>query len=858
MKKLLILLIILLVNLVVNAQTYYIDADLDGFGRPSPTFATPFFGSVTNGNDTDDNNPCVPNSSGCGQYHPDNDGDNFGASWTILLASTTANIQMNGLDCNDNDASINPNTKWYKDADADGFGNNAIYITQCTQPPPVGETTYIRNNTDCNDSNASINPNTKWYQDADADGFGNNAIYITQCTQPIGFVENNQDLCPTISGQYSGCIVPTPDGYGNAGFADNMNYIITSSPKIAVNSMQQLVNSNDVNIDITYFDGLGRPIQQVNNQQSNSGKNIITPILYDSFGRQDKEYLPFANSATSLNYVLNSTTLASQATYYNTASASFDATTYPYSQKQFETSPLNRILKLAAPGNDWFLGSGKEIKSEYQTNTTGDAVKQFSVTTTWNSSTNVFDIALVGSTNYSANLLYKDIIKNENWTSGLNNTTEEFKDIEGHVILKRTYSDYIELSQTQVIHDTYYVYDLYGNLTYVIPPLVNTGSTISVAILDGLCYQYKYDNRNRLVEKKLPGKQWEFIVYDKLDRPAATGPVFSPFSNTTGVGWMITKYDVFNRPILSAWQPVSGVTSSVRNSLQVSYNLPATIVNETKNTTSTDSGAINGISCRYSNVALPTSGYHILIVNYYDDYNFSFSPVIPTTIEGQNVFYNASVKPKGMPTGTYVRVPETITNYNCEKNTIFYDNKSRAIRSYKTNHLGGFTQIDSNFQPITGRLNYTVKTHSRASLNTNIINIKDEFTYSNQDRLLIQTQQINGSLQKQLIVSNTYDELGNLLAKKVGGISTAATSLQKVDFSYNIRGWLIGINDVNNLTVGSDPQDLFAFKINYNNVQNQGTYIGQPLFNGNISETYWKSSTDPNVTRKYGYCIVLK
>ncbi len=51
-----------------------------------------------------------------------------------------------------------------------------------------------------------------------------------------------------------------------------------------------------------------------------------------------------------------------------------------------------------------------------------------------------------------------------------------------------------------IAHDTYYVYDQFGNLTYMIPPLVNN----TASQLDGLCYQYKYDHRNRLLEKKLP------------------------------------------------------------------------------------------------------------------------------------------------------------------------------------------------------------------------------------------------------------------------------------------------------------------------------------------------------------------
>ncbi|TGD57853.1 RHS repeat domain-containing protein, partial [Flavobacterium humi] len=81
-----------------------------------------------------------------------------------------------------------------------------------------------------------------------------------------------------------------------------------------------------------------------------------------------------------------------------------------------------------------------------------------------------------------------------------------------------------------------------------------------------------------------------------------------------------------------------------------------------------------------------------------------------------------------------------------------------------------------------------------------------------------------------------------------------ALGLQKVDYNYNIRGWLKGINDVANLTQGANPVDLFAFKVNYqdNDTQSYGVYSVPPLYNGNISETFWRTSSD-NVQRKYGY-----
>ncbi len=80
-----------------------------------------------------------------------------------------------------------------------------------------------------------------------------------------------------------------------------------------------------------------------------------------------------------------------------------------------------------------------------------------------------------------------------------------------------------------------------------------------------------------------------------------------------------------------------------------------------------------------------------------------------------------------------------------------------------------------------------------------------------------------------------------------------APSLQKVDYQYNIRGWLTHINNTKSLQNSEDPNDdLFAFAINYTATDQD--YIGEvnPLYNGNIAETLWRSGSD-NVERSYGY-----
>jgi RHS repeat-associated protein len=611
-------------------------------------------------------------------------------------------------------------------------------------------------------------------------------------------------------------------------FSDD-NFIYTAVPKKAVQAANfNTLTKVDITQNVTYFDGLGRATQTIAIGQGGNGEDIITPVEYDAFGRQPKEYLPYATSNGGSSYPKIDPAAAINAAITFYSSDKYGNTSNPFSQKKFEPSPLNRVLKQAAPGASWAMDGGHEIKLDYQTNTDTE-VKLYQATTTWNAGLGLYDINFSDNGNYEANQLYKTITYDENTVPDSKVGTEEFKNKEGQVILKRTY-------ESKTKHDTYYVYDSYGNLTYVLPPMF----TNAAGQLEGLCYQYKYDNRNRLVEKKLPGKQWEFIVYDKLDRPVATGPAFSPFKDDTTVGWLITKYDVFGRAIYTGWYN-SVSDSYTRKSLQDTQN-SATVLFETKQT----SGEIDGIAAFYTNVVDPKN-FKLLTVNYYDNYVFPNVPAIPTTIEGQNVLANT----KTLATGSWIRAVTTSSATLGETTAIFYDAKARPIRSALTNYLGVYTNIDSKLDAFSGQLQYTITKHKRTSSDTELM-VKEEFTYSPQDRLLTHTHQINGGI-IQLLAANTYDELGQLMSKNVG--NTSSFPLQKVDYTYNIRGWLTGINNdqTNNLILNTTEKDLFGFKINYNTVE-QSTVAAKALYNGNIAETAWATGSDGSgIVRWYGY-----
>src|SRR5690554_6120621 len=615
------------------------------------------------------------------------------------------------------------------------------------------------------------------------------------------------------------------------------NYVKETIRRTAsVGTFPMIGGTNAHIVTTTYYDGLGRPVQIVDqNSSPDDNKNIVTHIEYEKNIGQTKEYLPFLSTGytttssggsfpivtTTYNSDFVDNAQAQTLSFYNTSK--YQNTVNPYSENRKEASPRQRVLETGFPGAAWEINPNvsenehNTIRSAYALNEANE-VKRYSVTTSF--SDGIYKNSIAANGNYPANTLTKTVVKDENWKTGDNNnhTIEEFKEPNGNVVLKRAYNN-------GTAHDTYYVYNHKDLLAFVLPPMAN--GSVAVADLDKWCYRYNYDARQRLAEKKLPQKDWEYIIYDKADRVVMTGPVYNPFGDGTQ-GWLTTKYDNFGRVAYTGYYAASTFTSAARHTL--SQNNFTVETKPTANTT------IDGITTRYTNTGFPTS-FKLLTVHYYDDYNYPGASTSFPAIEG--LLPNMAVK--GQPTGTWTRVLTTASSTAGNLSYELYDDKYRVIRSYSQNHLGGYTQTDNKLA-FTGMPTKTV-TAQKQNSSAAVLTITDNYTYDRRDRLTKHTQQINsGALET--IVSNEYDELGVLVTKNVGGVSG---NLQKVDYKYNIRGWLTDINDF----YLSNPQEkLFNYKINYNI-----KFLGDNSaanYNGNISSVGWRTAVD-NVGKGYGY-----
>ena len=117
--------------------------------------------------------------------------------------------------------------------------------------------------------------------------------------------------------------------------------------------------------------------------------------------------------------------------------------------------------------------------------------------------------------------------------------------------------------------------------------------------------------------------------------------------------------------------------------------------------------------------------------------------------------------------------------------------------------------------------------------------------YDANGRLLDIIKTLNDSTENsRYIVRNHYDELGQLLQKRLGQkTSTDTTALEVQDYVYNIRGWLQGVNREYSRGVG---KRWFGMELNYD------WGFGENQFNGNIAGMQWRSGGDEE-RRAFGY-----
>ena len=241
-----------------------------------------------------------------------------------------------------------------------------------------------------------------------------------------------------------------------------------------------------------------------------------------------------------------------------------------------------------------------------------------------------------------------------------------------------------------------------GTAIYSDPIQVKTAQAFT---LDNWAFQYKYDGRRRMVQKKVPGADWVYMVYDSRDRLVMTQDGEQRKVNK----WMATKYDMLNRPVITSIYTHTGYLSQPgMDSLVSKTNFGETF---------TGSGPLWG----YTNAVFPTTNLELLTVTNYDNYDFlgdiSDFGYKSDQLINQYTYNNTPdasfPRVMGLVTGRRTKTLGVAPYWMLSAN--YYDDKGRVLQTISETYKAGVDRVTSVYD-FTGKVMQQRTTHTVSNI----------------------------------------------------------------------------------------------------------------------------------------------
>lgn len=509
------------------------------------------------------------------------------------------------------------------------------------------------------------------------------------------------------------------------------------------------------------YDGFGRPVGTASNGLGESGRYVYTLQELNSRGKVVKDWLPVVGGNEPEKISANNISALSEATYHDSKAFSL-----------YEYDALGRKTSTLMPGEAWH-NANRRTTFAYGQNAE-HSVNIYSAT-------DEPEYSLQKWMRYN-----KDRYRYVRITDEDSTFAEVYRDMYGDKILERRNGG----------NDTYFVYDDYRRLRFVLSPEYQ-----KAGYKDKYAYEYRYDSRGNIVKKILPGCEYTQYWYDAADRMAF---MQDAVLRERGL-YRFFLYDIFGRlAIQGTCKDCTRTTclNTARFSAEgglwhTGYNIP---------------------------YAQYITAPDIEIINYYDNHDFIalYSEELGCAAAD---FQGNDMCSMTKSTGSlYISSGgERILS------AIFYNSHGRA--SDETRLLQGkrLTTTHTDYSYTGAPQKTTVMEHTiRDGKKSLAVSQITENTYSDKtDNLLRTDVTINGKKATTKIIS--YDDLGRI--KSIGN----GMGLDPVNYEYDLHGWAKSIKS-----------KAFSESLHYADA------TGEPCFNGNISSIKWQTADYPH---KRGYAF---
>ena len=435
----------------------------------------------------------------------------------------------------------------------------------------------------------------------------------------------------------------------------------------------------------------------------------------------------------------------------------------------------------------------------------------------------------------------------------------------GKVILEKQMESVIDGGADTLWSNTYYVYDDFHRLIFIIQPKVLEGVSnnssphvVSADRIRELCFEFIYDGQGRLQQERKPGETaFTSYVYDLSGTPVL---VQTPLDAGTDT-WRVSFPDAYGRIVGSG----TVKTALSRSDLQELFN-SASPAPGSLQSYFTDEQLIGTLPADGSSFSGGISDFFLLTESYYDRYDIpdpsgSYTDALLTAL-GMSypvpaIPYNNDTVTvtfaNGQVTGSRVRIlpddhyspmetgswKSSVVRYNRNYSplysgtTITDEDGSELYRDYSGTLYDYLNRPDYTFHYVWNSRESSV--HSPEQLEA----LSYTYDYTRGFLSELRRQQNGGAFQK--LAAYNQDELGRLKEETLGNMSEHRL------YTYNLRGQLQGINEQYALTgqfLGTPKTFGEALRYDYGFVQ--------PRNDGKISGMIWRGS-NRRTAHAYGY-----